>query len=198
MSSTLSPAETRPTRGQAREALLFATLEVIASGGLDAVTHRRVAEVAGVSPGSATYHFSSREDLIRSALAHYMDLGDTIIDRLDAELRSTTADPKERVTEVLCGVVDQAFAHEGFVRAEYELILFASSDEELAADIRRREARWAGYLAADLEEAGVSSAVEIARILINLTRGFDLERLTNPRLRIDDLRRRLNVVLTKV
>ena len=195
MSSNQPVAKPRASRGGARNALLVATLETIAADGVDAVTHRRVAEVAGVSPGSATYHFSSRQDLIRAALAYWMDLADQVIDRLDAEMRTSAVTPRERVREVLCGVVGEAFAYERFVRAEYEMILFASTDEELAADLRRRESRWVGTLAADLEEAGAVRSVEIARILVNTTRGFDLERLTNPRLGVDDLRHRLDVIL---
>lgn len=51
----------------------MATLDVIAEEGLDAVRHRRVADLAGVSPGSTTYHFASRDDLIDEAFAYYLD-----------------------------------------------------------------------------------------------------------------------------
>lgn len=198
MSSYITTSERRPPRGGARHALLMATLEVIAAHGVDAVTHRRVAEAAGVSPGSATYHFTSRLDLIRSAMAYWMDLGEQVIARLDNEMRASTAGPKARVREVLCGVVSEAFEFERFVRAEYEMILFAATDEKLAADLRLREERWVRVLASDLEEAGGVRPLEIAKILINMTRGFDLERLANPELGMDELRRRLDLILTSL
>lgn len=198
-SSSLSAAtENRPPRGEARKALLIATLEVIASHGLDAVTHRRVAEVAGVSPGSATYHFSSREDLIRAAFAYYMDLADRVIERLDAQIRSSSLDPAERVREILCGIVTEEFRDLRYVRAEYEMILYGSTDPELASFLRVWETRFMGYIAGDLEAAGALRAVETARILANLLRGYELERLTNPQLGVDDLRRRIDAVLTSL
>ena len=151
-----------------------------------------------MSPGSATYHFTSRLDLIRSALAYWMDLADQVIARLNIEMRASTADPKARVREVLCGVVSEAFEYERFVRAEYEMILLAATDEKLAADLRLREERWVRILATDLEEAGAIRPLETAKILINMTRGFDLERLANPELGVDELRRRLDLILNSL
>src|SRR3990170_176069 len=43
--------------------ILAATLRLIAAEGLDAVRHRRVADMAEVSLGSTTYHFASRDGL---------------------------------------------------------------------------------------------------------------------------------------
>ena len=61
------PRPTLTADASARARLLVATLRVIADEGLEAVTHRRVAALAGVSPGSTTQHFAPREDLLREA-----------------------------------------------------------------------------------------------------------------------------------
>ena len=53
-----------------REQILEATLRVIGRSGRQAVTHRAVAEEAGVPLGSTTYYFESRDDLLRQALEH--------------------------------------------------------------------------------------------------------------------------------
>ena len=196
MSSTAHAAKDRPARGGARDAILAATLEVIAQHGLDAVTHRRVADLAGVSPGSTTYHFASREELIRAAFAFYMSMADRFVSTLDRALRASIVDPAERVREILCGLVAEEFADDRQVRAEYEMILFASKDHELGSFLRQWETRWVGHIATDLEEAGAERAVETARILINVTRGYELERLTNSELGVEDLRRRLQTVLS--
>ncbi len=193
--SSNSTTRIRPVRGEAREAILGATLEVIARHGLDAVTHRRVAELAGVSPGSTTHHFASREELIRASFRRYMDIADGLLNRIDEELRATVADPAERVRELLASLVEEEFADARLVRAEYEMILFASTDDELASFIRGWEARGIGFLAGYLEAAGAPRAVEAARILVNLTRGFELERLINRALDTEDFRRRIDRVL---
>src|SRR6185312_15343969 len=51
-----------------REHLLEVTIELVAREGIDAVTHRRVAELAGVPLGSTTYYFASREEMLVEAL----------------------------------------------------------------------------------------------------------------------------------
>jgi DNA-binding transcriptional regulator YbjK len=61
-----------PTRAEAseqvRDAIVAATVEIVARDGVAAVTHRRVADRAGVSLSSTTWHFASKEDILEAAL----------------------------------------------------------------------------------------------------------------------------------
>jgi DNA-binding transcriptional regulator YbjK len=60
----------RRARGEAsRQAILDATVRVIAAGGLTSVTHRAVAAEAGVSTALTTYHFSTLDALLRATLS---------------------------------------------------------------------------------------------------------------------------------
>lgn len=61
--------------------IIDATLEVIASEGVRAVTHRRVAAQARASAGLISYHFASTGELIDATLA---DLGRREVERLTA------------------------------------------------------------------------------------------------------------------
>ncbi|MGH2929514.1 MAG: TetR/AcrR family transcriptional regulator, partial [Solirubrobacteraceae bacterium] len=61
-------ASSRPRGAARREALLEAVLRIVAEVGPDAVTHRRVAEVAGLPLASTTYWFESKEQLLTAAL----------------------------------------------------------------------------------------------------------------------------------
>ena len=61
-------AAPRPRGAARREALLEAVLRIVAEVGADAVTHRRVAEVAGLPLASTTYWFDSKEHLLTAAL----------------------------------------------------------------------------------------------------------------------------------
>ncbi|MGE7386282.1 TetR/AcrR family transcriptional regulator [Streptomyces sp. NPDC004126] len=45
-----------------------ATLRVIAERGIEGLTHRAVADTAGVPLGATTYHFATKDDLIQAAL----------------------------------------------------------------------------------------------------------------------------------
>ncbi len=57
-------------RGEARrQAILEATLRLVARGGPRAATHRAVAHEAGVPLAATTYYFASRDDLIGQAMA---------------------------------------------------------------------------------------------------------------------------------
>ncbi len=58
-------------REQTRTRILKAVLDIVVEKGMRAVRHRAVAERAGVSLGSTTYHFSSIEDLIVSAFDYF-------------------------------------------------------------------------------------------------------------------------------
>ncbi len=64
----------RQSRGQkTRQAILDATLRVIADGGVRAVTHRAVAAEADVSLSLTTYHFSDIFDMVSSAFNDFVD-----------------------------------------------------------------------------------------------------------------------------
>lgn len=52
-----------------REAMVAATVRIVARDGVGAVTHRRVAEEAGVSLSSTTWHFGSKAEILEAALA---------------------------------------------------------------------------------------------------------------------------------
>src|SRR6516225_3412599 len=66
--SARAPSRTRPRGAARREALLDAVLRVVAEAGVEAVTHRRVAEMARLPLASTTYWFESREHLLTAAL----------------------------------------------------------------------------------------------------------------------------------
>jgi len=70
MTPEAAASRARPDPGQRRTAILDATLRLIAKGGIDSVTHRRVAAEAGVSLSSTTYYFATREDIIHEAFRH--------------------------------------------------------------------------------------------------------------------------------
>ena len=62
----------RRPRGEARrDRLVEATLALLERDGLEAVTHRRVAELAGVPLAATTYYFGSKNELLQAAMAHH-------------------------------------------------------------------------------------------------------------------------------
>jgi len=183
---------TLPQAERRRRAILDATLRVISAGGVDAVTHRRVAAEADVALGSTTYYFASREELVREAFRYYLAEVTTALASLERE------SPIERAVDVAEALIELArreFADPELVLAEYELILYAARDPVLAQDFNAYERGLEAQLAGPLERLGADRPVEAARTVIGLMRGFELERLTRPNTSTDELRRRLEFVV---
>ena len=176
----------------ARRRILDATLHVIATDGLDAVRHRSVAALAGVSLGSTTYHFASRNDLVEAAFDHYLDeatafLAELVVPHGRPDVASAIVDYVDRMLKA-------EFAEDGMVQAEYELILYAARSPRLAERLQRWEAAQCAQIEVVLREAGASRPASGARTLVALIRGLEIERLTSG-VTIRDLRRRVEPVV---
>ncbi|MGL4723683.1 MAG: TetR/AcrR family transcriptional regulator [Scandinavium sp.] len=63
----------RPNDPQRRERILQATLDTIARHGIQAVTHRKIADCADVPLGSMTYYFSGIDALLEEAFTGFTD-----------------------------------------------------------------------------------------------------------------------------
>lgn len=169
-----------------------ATLRVVAEGGLDRVTHRRVAAAAGVPLGSTTYYFASRDDLIRQSFQLYLDESTKVLGDLAREYPEITV---ENLVAYLVELARREFERPGLVLAEYELILAAARDASLARDLKSWERGRIAELAEWLEQIGASRPVESARSVLQLMRGYELESLTRPDPDPEDLGRRLSVLI---
>lgn len=64
---TKPPSKGTNERSSRRDQIILAALDVIRDRGVDGLTHRAVAEQAGVSVGLTTYYFSSLEDILEGA-----------------------------------------------------------------------------------------------------------------------------------
>ncbi len=175
-----------------RQAILDAALRVIAAGGIDIVTHRSVAAAARVPLGSLTYYFGSREDLLREAFRHYLA---TVREFLFALEREMPARSPAHLADYLLEITRREFADPAMVRAEYEMILYASRDAILAREFAEWEMGIEARLAASLEALGAVRSIDGARTIISVVRGFEIERLARPALASDNLRGRLLTII---
>jgi TetR/AcrR family transcriptional regulator, regulator of biofilm formation and stress response len=176
-----------------RRAILAATVRVIALEGLEAVTHRRVADQAGVPLGSTTYYFASREELVREAFRYYAAETLDALARVERDFPGRTA---ADLVDLLVEVARREFTAPDMVRVEYELILRGARDPLLARDVADYERDLAARLAEALERLGAAQPFDVARSVLALFRGFELERLTRPDADLEDLRRRLLAVIS--
>ena len=134
------PTKTRPRGAARREALLEAVLQIVAEAGVDAVTHRRVAEVAELPLASTTYWFSSKDDLLTAALELAAERD---IARLAASASERgdddATDPVEAIVSLLLDPVEEGLrTSRGSLIATYTLLLEAARRPAL----REITARW--------------------------------------------------------
>jgi len=176
-----------------RNEILEAALRIVADGGPDAITFRRVADRAGVPLGSLTYYFDSREDLLREAFRLYLSEAAAFV--RDVEEGSSQHTPAQ-VIEMVMTIMRREFSDDpAMVRVEYELILYADREPELAREFNAYERWMETKLAGLLEAIGTPRPIDAARTIIDVARGFEIERLTHPDARLEDLQRRLRLVI---
>ena len=84
----------RETEDKRRQALIAATLALVAEGGARGATVRAIAERAGVTAGLIRHYFSTKEDLVAAAYRHLMT---NMTDNTAAVLTSAPKDPNARL-----------------------------------------------------------------------------------------------------
>jgi DNA-binding transcriptional regulator YbjK len=177
-----TPIAPRPRGAARREALLEATLALLAETGADAVTHRRVAERAGLPLASTTYWFDSKEHLLTQALQYaaehdkrrLRDAADAILARVGADAQPTVADV---VDLVLGGSGDDPSASRGSLMAAYALMLEAARRPALQALSQHWSDAYLETVGALMRRAGSPRPADDARLLIAATDGLLIDRL---------------------
>jgi TetR/AcrR family transcriptional regulator, regulator of biofilm formation and stress response len=157
----------RPGHGQGREALLAATVHVVAREGLRGLTYRAVAEEAGVANTLVAHHFGTRDALLQAALewAAEQSIGISLLEPATGRLEDFAAG----LAELVAGDADmQAF--------QYELALEARRRPELLPAVERM---YAGYVEAtrrELMRLGLDEpSDDLARAVFALLDGIVLQ-----------------------
>lgn len=177
MGNTQSPRQDRSRRR--REALLRATIELLGETGVRSVTHRAVAERAGVPLASTTYYFRSVHELVEEALKLH------VAERV-AELSgmatlalgiggASAADIAERLAEVLVA------APTPILVAQYQMYLEAGRNPALQPAVAEALSAFEGLAAGMLRALGASDPEGAAEAFVALLDGFALHRLARPR-----------------
>jgi TetR/AcrR family transcriptional regulator, regulator of biofilm formation and stress response len=175
-----------------RSTILDATLRLIATDGVDSITHRRVATAADVPLGSTTYYFESREQLLREAFRLYLTRIRALQTQLLKGFRISSA---ESLVDYLVELTKRTFEDEAMMLAEYELTLFAARDNEVADALHAWDAAMIAELARSLEALGCARPFDAAKTLLHMMRGHELDSLSRHDADPEDLRRRLGVVV---
>jgi DNA-binding transcriptional regulator YbjK len=158
-----------------RERILRTTLDLIGHEGIGGVTNRRVADAAGVSLGSLTYHFDSQLDLVRECLMLLVGEEVVRLEGIAAELRRARPGIEQVAIEVERVVRESDSRIQQL--AEIELHLRAARDPELRDASRRCFVAYEEVAEAALAALQVPDAERHARSIVALIYGLSLRRL---------------------
>jgi TetR/AcrR family transcriptional regulator, regulator of biofilm formation and stress response len=182
-SSSRPPA---PPRGAARrEAILRAAITVVGELGPDALTHRAVAEQAGVPLSATTYYFSSKDDLFQEAVALAADEEVDRLERLVLDLAPRDITPAGWAREVSAALCADLAADPARPIAFYEFVLEAARRPTLRDEVARWEAAQLRLAEVGLRAAGSSDPETDAVLVVATITGLILAQLGNPHARFE-------------
>jgi DNA-binding transcriptional regulator YbjK len=169
-------------RGEAtRDRLLRATIELLASGGGRAVTHRAVAEAAGAAHGSTRYYFANRDELIRAALRK---LAEEDVAAVAAELESVPhgrAEPERMAKRLAAFLAERIRRDPERELSRYELFLLAAREPALRPDLDAWGDGYRRLFSAILEQLGSTEPETDAHLVLSVGNALLLEQVAMQR-----------------
>jgi AcrR family transcriptional regulator len=157
----------RPRHGEGREALLRATVHVVAREGLRGLTYRAVAEEAGVANTLVAHHFGTRDALLQAALewAAEQSIGISLLEPATGRLEDFAAG----LADLVAGDADmQAF--------QFELALEGRRRPELLPAVERMYGAYIEATRRELMRLGLDEPTDdLARAVFALLDGVVLQ-----------------------
>lgn len=164
-----SSSKRGPGDGSGRDALIRATISVVAAKGLRGLTFRAVAEAAGVNNSLIAHYFGSRDALIEAAFDQ------AVHESIDISHLDEFPDSREGFIDSLGAMLAANSDREIFV---YEMVLAARRRPEIAERVSRLYDDYVTTLAASLRRAlGGAFSEDRARYAFAALDGLVLQRL---------------------
>jgi DNA-binding transcriptional regulator YbjK len=176
MGNKQSPRQERSR--QRREALLRATIQLLGETGAKSVTHRAVAERAGVPLASTTYYFESVHQLIEEALKLHVTERVAELQGMAAVALGAAGASAQDIAERLAGVLVSAPGP--ILAAQYQMYLEAGRNPVLQPAVAEALAAFEGLAASVLATLGARDPAGAAVAFVALLDGFALHRLARP------------------
>ncbi len=162
-----------------REAILSAATQLLGAEGAKSVTHRRVAELAGVSLASTTYHFRNKAELLSAAFDWLIEI---YIANVRTRLRTSMGDDytKKGLAELLIRVSRHTFRKKDdrhVICAWYEFMLEAARNPALQETANKWYSDTCDYYEDVLERCKSRNPREDARRLVDCMIGYEMSAL---------------------
>jgi TetR/AcrR family transcriptional regulator, regulator of biofilm formation and stress response len=168
-------------RGEARrEAILRATLAIIGERGPDAVTHRAVAQRAGLPLSATTYWFASKDELLQETLLLAAREEVERLERVVFELAPRELDVLEWARAVSAVLAEDLQSDPARHVAFTELVLEGTRRPWLGAEVARWHKAQLALAELGLRAAGATDPHGDAPLVVAAITGFMLGQLVNP------------------
>lgn len=164
-----------------REEILRATLRLIGARGADAVTHRAVAEEAGVPLSATTYYFASKEELLEQALLLAAREETDRLERLVLDLAPRSLSVEEWAAAVAHLLAGDVAAEPARHVALFELGLEATRREPLRAELQRWQDAHLRLAEMGCRAIGSDDPQLDARVVVATLTGLMLQQLAGGR-----------------
>lgn len=191
----------RRVRGRQRQELLLATaLDLVRRRGLPELTTRALADAAGVSLASITYHFATRAELVQATCVEAMRQDLTMLNQAVDDLRADTDLQAITPGELAGWCMDLVCDPQGWARPMFSFYLEAVRQPELAAVAEQWQDASLEVAGGMLAEAGAPHPTSAAVLLTATLAGLRLPLLARAdtdsvRAHRDDLARLLEWIL---
>jgi TetR/AcrR family transcriptional regulator, regulator of biofilm formation and stress response len=173
---------TNVPKGEARrEAIVRATLTLIGERGPDAVTHRAVAERAGLPLSATTYWFESKEELLKESLLVAAREEVERVERVVLELATRELDISEWASAIAAAIAGDLEANPAKHVAFTELVLEGTRRPWLQEEVARWEEAQLQLAALGLRATGSPEPERDARLVMAAISGLMLGQLASPR-----------------
>jgi DNA-binding transcriptional regulator YbjK len=170
---------------QRRQQILEATVEIIGREGPGLVTHRAVAEEAGVPLAATTYYFASKEALFNEALTLSVRSDLSELEILARSMSSSPASVEGFAYSIAAFLAAQLRRRRSTVVAQYELVLEAARHSSLRPAARASTGAYVRLCQVMLDRIGSADPATDAPLLVALMDGLLLDQLSKSRATFD-------------
>lgn len=167
--------------GQRREEILRATIRLIGERGADAVTHRAVAEEAGVPLSATTYYFASKEELLEQTLLLAAREETERLERLVLDIAPLSLSVEEWAAAVGGQIAGDVAADPAKHVALFELGLEATRRDPLRAELQRWQDAHLRLAEVGCRSIGSDQPEIDARVIVATLTGLMLQQLAGGR-----------------
>jgi len=178
---------TNVPRGEARrEPIIRAALALIGERGPDAITHRAVAERAGLPLSATTYWFESKEQLLQEAFMLAAREEVERVEQVVLELAPRELDVAAWAAAVAAALAGDLEAHPTRHIAFTELVLEGTRRPWLREEVARWEDAWLRLAELGLRATGSPNPAADARLVVGAITGLMLGQLASPQQNFED------------